>query len=71
MEPKLAPVPHTNPDVKCMGRGKDRVTSDRTIYGVRYVESLESEPSGMACRFFFALLCRGHLLSGTGRGQAA
>ena len=70
MKSKTAPLPHTKPDAKC-GGGEEGVANDRTIRRLRDVESLESEPSSVACKFLLALLCRGHLLSETTRGQGA
>jgi hypothetical protein len=46
-------------------------TKNRTIRKVRGIEGLESKPSGIACRFFFVLLCCRHLSSETTKSQVA
>jgi hypothetical protein len=64
---KVSPV--ASPDMNV--RRGNGATNDRTIGKIRDVESPKSGPSDIACRFFFALLCCGHLLSETPRGQGA
>lgn len=51
--------------------GPDGATNDCTICRLKDVKSPKRDPSGITCGFFFALLCRGHLLSETTRGQGA